>query len=387
MGGRNKPGGTIYRRGNVLWIKYYRGSKTFRESARTENWENLSEPQREKAARKLLDDRRAQVRMNALPPRYLERVTFDEIAQDFLNDYQVNGRKSIRKAEESVKKLKERFAGLKVKDIDTSMISAYVRARQEQNKKNSTINRQLAALKRMLTLAYRHEPPKVARVIHIPMLSEKGNARSGFFEHEDYLALRGAVPDYLKPVVAIGYHTGFRRDEILTLTWEQVDLDRRRITLKAADTKTNEARMVVITDDLYKVLTAWKARRDTQSPHWPLVCYRVENKQPLPVGDFRKVWQTALKQVGLEGRLFHDFRRTAIRSMVKAGIPEKVAMTISGHKTRSVFDRYHIVNEADLVDAAGKLNALYRHNSGTVRAPEGATPSGQVTEGVEKSMA
>jgi integrase len=370
--------GSLYKRGNVLWIKYYRGSKTFRESARTDN---------EKKAQALLDLRQAQVKTGTLPPRYLERVTFDEVAADFLNDYKVNGRKSIRKAEESVKKLKEHFAGRKVKDITTSMIQAYVLTRQEQKKKNSTINRQLAALKRMLTLAARHEPPKVARVPYIPLLSEAGNARSGFFEHEDYLALRGAVPDYLKPVVAIGYHTGFRRDEILTLAWEQVDLDRRRITLRAADTKTNEARMVVITDDLLKVLTAWKARRDTQYPHWPLVCFRVENKQPVPVGDFRKVWQTALKQVGLEGRLFHDFRRTAIRSMVKAGIPEKVAMTISGHKTRSVFDRYHIVNEADLVDAAGKLNALYRHNSGTVGAPEGSSQSRHVTEGVEKSTA
>jgi integrase len=381
--------GSIYRRGNVLWIKYYRGSKTIRESAKKDNknWEKLSEPEREKAAQKLLDLRQAQVKTGTLPPRYLERVTFDEIAQDFLNDYKVNGRASIRKAEESVKKLKEHFSGRKVKDISTSIIQEYVLIRQEQKKKNGTINRQLAALKRMLTLAARHEPPKVARVPYIPMLSEAGNARSGFFEHEDYLALRGAVPDYLKPVVAIGYHTGFRREEILTLTWEQVDLDRRRITLKAADTKTNEARMVVITDDLHKVLTAWKARRDECYPSWPLVCYRVKNKQPVPVGDFRKVWQTALKKIGLEGRLFHDFRRSAIRQMMKAGIPEKVAMMISGHKTRSVFDRYHIVNEADLDTAADKLNALYRHNSGTMAANEGATPSGQTTEVAGKSTA
>jgi integrase len=367
--------GSIYRRGNVLWIKYYRGSKTLRESARTDN---------AKKAQKLLDLRQAQVKTGTLPPHYLERVEFDEVAADFLNDYQVNGKKSLRNAEGCVKKLEEHFSGRKVKDITTSIIQEYILIRQEQKKKNATINRQLAALKRMLTLAARHEPPKVARVPYIPMLSEAGNARSGFFEHEDYLALRGAVPDYLKPVVAIGYHTGFRREEILTLTWEQVDLDRRRITLRAADTKTSEARMVVITDDLFKVLVAWKAHRDTQYPRWPLVCFRVENEQPVPVGDFRKVWRTALKTVGLEGRLFHDFRRTAIRSMVKAGIPEKVAMTISGHKTRSVFDRYHIVNEADLVDAAGKLNALYRHNLGTTGPSEASPHPKQAVQQSEK---
>jgi integrase len=210
--------------------------------------------------------------------------------------------------------------------------------------------------------------------------------RSGFFEHEDYLVLLGAAPDWLKPVLAIGYHCGFRRQEILTLTWEQMDMERRRITLRAADTKTREARTVVMTDDLHKVLAAWKAQRDVRFPHWPLVCFRVEIKHPVPVGDFRKVWHAALKTIGLEGRLFHDFRRTAVRNMVKAGVPERVAMAISGHKTRSVFDRYHIVNESDLEVAAGKLDALYGHKLGTIGLVKTAGGMGIDLDTFEESM-
>ena len=91
-------------------------------------------------------------------------------------------------------------------------------------------------------------------------------------------------------------------------------------------------------------------RREAHSK-WRKACERVGLGELVAVeGTEKKVWV---------GKIPHDFRRTAVRNMVRAGVPEKIAMAISGHKTRSVFDRYNIVNEADLEKAAKSMAAYF----------------------------
>ncbi len=240
-------------------------------------------------------------------------------------------------------------------DITSPKIEDYIEIRLEEGAANATINRELSALKRMLNIGARQTPPKVDRVPYIPMLKEN-NVRKGFFEHTEFLALRNELPDYLKGFVTFAYKTGWRMSEITGLTWSQVDRDNGIVRLEPGETKNDDGRTVYLDDELQGVFNGqWEARKKSRK----LTPYVFPgNNGDEQIKDFRFSWNKARNDAGIEKKLFHDFRRTAVRNMVRAGIPEGVAMKVSGHKTRSVFERYNIVNDADLQLAAQK-QAIY----------------------------
>ena len=350
--------GCIYQRGSTWWVKYYRNGKPYRESTKST---------RETDAKRLLKLREGQVTEGKFPGLTANRVTFDELAADFLDDYKINDRKSIERAEISVRHLREMFEGVRVIDITSDRISRYVLKRQKDGAGNGTINRELAALKRMFSLGTQSTPPKVIYPPHIPHLREN-NVRTGFFEYEGYVALKNELPEHLKPVVTIAYYTGWRKQEILSLKWDQVALREGEgsIILEEGTTKNDEGREIYLEGELYETIAFQKKVRDHLYPDSPYVCFNNGQR----IKDYYTALRTALKKAGLDKKLLHDFRRTAARDMVNAGIPERVAMKITGHKTRAMFDRYHIVDKKDLKTAAKKLSnyrdELHGHNLGTI---------------------
>ena len=331
--------GTIYKRGKTYWIKYYQKGKPFYES---------SGSQKERDAKRLLKNREGEIAKGRLPGIYFDRVTFDDLAEDFLRDYRINQRKSLVRAEISTGHLKRYFGGYRVSRITTPKIAGYIQSRLDEGVVNSTINRELSALKRLLNLGAKQTPPKVDRVPFIPMLKEN-NTRKGFFEHGDFLALREKTPQHLKGFITFAYKTGWRHSEITGLTWNQVDLENGIVRLEPGETKNDNGRTVYLDGELQGIFyRQWKSRENLL----PFVFLNSEGTDKIK--RFDKSWKTACKDAKIGKRLFHDFRRTAVRNMVRAGIPEGVAMMISGHKTRSVFERYNIVNDADLQLAAQK---------------------------------
>jgi integrase len=338
--------GSIYKRGKVYWIQYYRNGKPYRETTKSE---------KEADAKHLLKKREGEISEGKLPGIYFDRVKFDELAEGFLRDYRINQRKSLDRAERSIKQLKKYFEGYRVSDITSPKIEVYIETRLEEGAANATINRELSALKRMLNIGARQTPPKVDRVPYIPMLKEN-NTRKGFFEHAEFVALRDELPDYLKGFVTFAYKTGWRMSEITGLTWSQVDRDNGIVRLEPGETKNDDGRTVYLDDELRDVFNdQWELRKKSRK----LTPYVFPgNNGDEQIKDFRFSWNKACTDANIGKKLFHDFRRTAVRNMVRAGIPEGVAMKISGHKTRSVFDRYNIVNDADLQLAAQK-QAIY----------------------------
>jgi len=346
--------GSIYKRGNTYWIQYYRHGKPLRESTKSK---------KEADAKRLLKKREGEISEGKLPGIYFDRVRYDELAEDFLRDYRINQRKSLDRAKRSTGHLKRYFEGYSVPNINSPKIGAYIESRLDEGAANATINRELSALKRMLNLGARQTPPKVDRVPFIPMLKEN-NIRKGFFEHAEFLALRDELPDYLKGFVTFAYKTGWRLTEITDLQWNQVDRDNGIVRLETGETKNDEGRTVYLDIELQGVFNhQWELRQKRRK----LTPYVFPNMDGTGhISDFRGSWKTACKDAKIGKRLFHDFRRTAVRNMVRSGIPEGVAMKISGHKTRSVFDRYNIVNDADLKLAAQRQESYLQAQKDTM---------------------
>ncbi len=127
------------------------------------------------------------------------------------------------------------------------------------------------------------------------------------------------------------------------------------LRLLPENAKTCERRLIALEGDLANVIERrWADRLFTRGSGTPFVSELVFHRDGEPVGDFRKAWATARQAAGVPDKLFHDLRRTAARNMVRAGVPERVAMAVTGHLTRSMFDRYNIVSEDDLRMAAQK---------------------------------
>jgi len=133
---------------------------------------------------------------------------------------------------------------------------------------------------------------------------------------------------------------------VKSLQWE----GRTPVRLRPEISKTKDGRVLPLHDELLDVIGRAQAKRTLECPF----VFHLKGK---PVGDFRKAWKTATKAAGLAGVIVHDLRRTAIRNMVRAGVHERVVMSLSGHKTRSIFDRYNIVSEDDLVRASEMLHS------------------------------
>jgi integrase len=330
--------GRVFKRGSTYWIAYcYRG-KEHRESSHSDN---------EAQARKLLKKRVGEMSQGRLIGPSEERLDFEHLASILLTDYEVNGKRSLDSAKLSVKHLREFFGSDRAVDITLDRVRSYVRERQREGAANGSINRELAALKRAFTLATR--AGKLGSAPYVPLL-EENNSRRGFLDHAGFLALRDALPGHLKDPVTFLYLSGWRVSEMRTLEWRDVDLAGRELCLRPEVSKNKDGRPLPLRSELLQII---QRAHEKRRPDFPYVFH--DDGQP--IGDFRKAWKTACKKAGLTGIIVHDLRRTAVRNMVRAGIPERVAMELSGHKTRRVFDRYNIVNDADRARASELLQS------------------------------
>ncbi len=346
----------------VWWIQYSHRGTVRRECVHSTKRTD---------AVKLLKQRLGEMGRGKLIAPQEERVTFEDLAADFLTDYTVRGLRSGDTARDRVAHLRAFFGTVRAVDITTARLRAYQAHRLQEKAQAATINRELASLSRMFKLAVTADPPRLGSRPAFPARLEENSPRQGFFEYPEYLAIRKHLPPDYQDVLDFAYWSGWRKREILDLEWREVDLAGGVIRLSPERSKTKKARVLPFSSSPIQAVVERRlaGRR--------LDCRLVFHREGQGIGDWRKSWYRACRRAGLPGKLLHDCRRTAIRNLIRAGVSQSVAMKISGHSTAAIFRRYDIVSEDDLKQAAAKLADYVNQQSGEAsgrRAPRRRAP-------------
>jgi integrase len=314
---------------SALWCAYYLRGKEYRESTGT------ADP---KQAQKFLKRRLKEVGADEIGARPFvapqqERITIGELCDALAENYRMRGKDS-KQFTSNLARVREYFGDMRAISLSADAVSRWINALRSEGYAPATCNRYSQLLSQAFNLAIRNRVlvsrPTVER------LSEAGNARQGFVSRAELNRIIANLTDYLRDLVLFAFLSSWRRAEILSLTWDDVDGD--TVRLRAEHSKEREARSLALEGELVDLI----ARRRSQK-NGPLVFQHAGHA----ITDMRKAWATACRMAGVPGRLFHDLRRSGVRDMIRAGVAPHVAMSISGHKTDSMLRRYAIISEAD----------------------------------------
>jgi integrase len=329
---------------HLWWLSYRSDGVTIREPAETEV---------KTEAEAKLRARIAAVDAGTLTSES-RKTTLAGLRKCVEDDYTNNGRRSLKRVQRAFTILEEHFgADCKASSIDANAIEKY-KAKRLETAKAATVNWELASLRRGFHLAHRFG--KVATRPDFSILA-LNNARRGFFDQAQFTSLLKHVPEWLAPLLTFLYLTGWRSAEAKRLEWRNVD--RKARVIRIEDTKNDEPRTIPYgaLPQLVQIIEGqW--RRTEKAKKAGVVCPFVFHENGAQVGNVYELWHEACRLAGVPGRVPHDFRRSAARNMLRAGIPQAVAMQIGGWKTDSVFRRYAIVDENLLAENMAKLAAL-----------------------------
>lgn len=334
-----KPKGTFY-------IDFMvNGQRMFEEAGRTK-----------KLALSALNKRKTEVAENRFFPekRKENRISFQELATWYLNLSEVKAKKSYYRDKVSIKILTKFFKDKRVTSIKKSDIENYRAKRKTENsyRKNpvaiASINKELACLKRMFSLAVQDE--KVEKnPVKLVKLEKENNERDRVLTKEEHERLLSVAAPHLKNILVAGYHTAMRKSELLNLTWDKVDFKNSFIRLSHEDTKSNEKRIIPLNKELTEMFNDVKRIRNLHNAN----VFLLNGK---PIKSIRECFKKAVEKSGIEDFVFHDYRHTCITNWRRAGVDYLTIMKMSGHKTVSCFKRYNTIDEQDLKTALGKVD-------------------------------
>ena len=371
--------GCVYLRGSTYWVAFYQNGKLLRESAKTSD--------HDQALKYLRTCTKAAQKAEGANLPYLtskgRKRTISELVEGLRKDFELREIASPQSLS-NLRRVDRDFGMYRSTTLTAEDIDTYIEERKCAGDKAASINRVTQLLKQAYLFANLPEP-------RIRKLSEAGNERQGFFSPGEIEPVINNLPEYLQPFVRFGFETGMRKGEIASLEWSDVDGD--VIVLRGQCAKNGEPRTIPLEGDIAAVIEECRRTREIRRGQVVTLSNLIFHKPDgSPIKEFRKSWHRACCKAGVgemvcrkcklavdekrhcakcgvklrydklkyRGKIFHDLRRSAVRWMTKAGVSRHIAMSISGHKTESVFERYNIKDVTDQRDAILKKQAYLK---------------------------
>jgi integrase len=356
---RERGDGRLFQRGRVWWIQFNFRGKQYRKSAETDD--------KAKAAKKLRK-KLAEIEGGRLISPQAERLVFEDMAKMKTANYVERGLRSTERLESALKHLREAFGLSRAVDIDEMRLDKYRAARLSEidpkTKKpasRATVNYEMAILRSMFNMARKRKMLRDCPSFPMFSAAELDNVREGFTDYAGIKKIVAGLPEHQDDAALFAYTIGWRLRMVVSergLRWDQVDLDAGTIRLDPKQTKNKKAIALNIAEfpDIKDILARrWERTQAMQRTAEKIIPWVFWHRDGQPLRDFRRSWEKACAAAGMPGLLFHDLRRSCARNLVRAGVPEQVAMQVTGHRTRSVFERYNITTEDDIKEAGRRL--------------------------------
>jgi integrase len=291
------------------------------------------------------------------------RVSVADRLAGLLRDYELRRVRSLAqvrahlgfppKPDGKARTILEAFGRERVVDLSEDMIDEYMRRRLAAGARPATVNRETQLLGQAIRpFLQKHRLP-MPPIRKLP----EDNTREGFFSRAEIESVVSHLPSDLKDFTRWAYLTAWRKGEIASLRWADVDVEGCTVRLSWRRSKNKKARTMVLAGELAAIIERRSAARAALVVKGVATDHVFFREDGSPVQDFKKAWASACKAAGVAGQLFHDLRRSGIRNMTRAGVSRKVATTISGHRTEAIYTRYDIPDEEDLKDAVIKTQA------------------------------
>jgi integrase len=307
--------------------------------------------------------RRSQKRENRIFDIKLDsKMTFQELTEWYLGLESIKAKRYYPTVEYNLASFNRAFGSVVISKLKPVDLENYQSTRKKEGYSDSYVDQEIGAARTMIIKAFDNDivSGDVLRTFKRVrrLLKRNSNARDKVIMPEQFQKLMTSLPRHSRAILAAAFYTGMRRGEVVSLTWDRVDLKKRVITLDAEDTKDKEPRKVPICDELYRILDTIPKAIHTA---------RVFLYRGRPVKDLRTSLKTACRAAGIvygrkerDGFVFHDLRHTFNTYMRKAGVAESVIMSITGHSTREMFDRYNTIDEEDTRLAMSKFQGLVK---------------------------